>query len=67
MLEHQVLGREFHYSLFVDSQFCKLPFSCKIDEFVLGLNFCILNQDLSMATWTFKHYRLHEGGISYPT
>jgi len=52
---------------FVDSQFCGLPFNCKIDEFVLGLNFYILNQDLGMAIWTFKHYRLHEGGISYPT
>jgi len=52
---------------FVDSQFCGLPFNCKIDEFVLDLNFCILNQDLGMATWTFKHYKLHEGGIFSPT
>jgi hypothetical protein len=36
------VGREFQYSL-VNSQLCALPFNCKIDEFVLGLNFCILN------------------------
>jgi hypothetical protein len=52
---------------FVDSQFCELPFNWEIDECVSGLNFCIMNQDLGMAISTFKHYRLHEGGISYPT
>jgi hypothetical protein len=49
---------------FVDSQFCALPFNCKIDEYLLGFNFYISDPDLGMATQTFMDYILHEGGIS---
>jgi hypothetical protein len=36
----------------------------EIDEYFLGFNFCILDLDWSMASSTFKHYRLHQGSNS---
>jgi hypothetical protein len=30
----------------------------------LGLNSCISDPNLDMATWASKHYKLHEGSIS---
>jgi hypothetical protein len=48
---------------FANSQFCSLLFNCEIDECILGFNSCILDLDLGMATWAFRHYKLHEKGF----
>ncbi len=55
---------------FVDSQFYSLSFHYEIYECLLGLNSYILDPNLGMASWTFRafmHYRLHGGGISFPS